>query len=631
MAAPKTVLTYPLDGTNKDFDIPFEYLARKFVSVTLLGTTRKTLTLNSDFRFISRTRVTTAKAWGPADFFEAVEIRRVTSATERLVDFADGSILRAYDLNTAQIQSLHIAEEARDLTADTIAVNNDGDLDARGKRLVNLADATLDSHAVTLRQEKSWAASTLGNKTASEDARDAAKVSETNTKSSENRAVTAEANAKKSEDIAKASAKVATDEIAKIDGQVDVAKEHADRAGLSATKSGEYMATSEAHMINSYNYSRTSDDSKVIAVNAAKDASDSGIQLGMSMWGYRPQPFKGFAVDDGQELDQAVYPSFVAALRAGLFPTTDEATWQANPWARGHFVLDSSPGKFRMRDLNGAQPGSIGGVFQRGDNGVVTQPGNRQWRPYIFRDQLQEHRHITSERFYGDAADAWAGGVPGAENVQNPTNAHGGQSGVGPGFNIKTTGTITDKKLGAGSVAYVESNPARHGAETYPVHVTGAWMTRLFGVVTPLGSAEANSLATSYAALAGRMSTTEARVKLLMDAHRIKPNKMEVVQLSDKTFANGTLNQLTDDAFNYTFFYGIYGGTVANRTALYGLRELANMPVGTVMYLSVAPNSYIACLFEDTNTAQRRMFRTSSFGANNGFNGLWGMRDAALQ
>jgi hypothetical protein len=161
MAAPKTVLTYPLDGSNRDFTIPFEYLARKFVVVTLVGKTRQVLVPTSEYRFATKTTITTTKAWGPGDGFESVEIRRITSATERLVDFSDGSILRAYDLNTAQVQSLHIAEEARDLTADTIAVNNDGDLDARGKKIVNLGDAVLPGDAVTLRQEQQWAGSAL--------------------------------------------------------------------------------------------------------------------------------------------------------------------------------------------------------------------------------------------------------------------------------------------------------------------------------------------------------------------------------------------------------------------------------------------------------------------------------------
>ncbi|AUV62662.1 tail fiber protein [Escherichia phage HZ2R8] len=150
----KTVLTYQLDGSNRDFNIPFEYLARKFVVVTLIGVDRKVLTLNTDYRFATRTTISLTKSWGPADGYTTIELRRVTSTTDRLVDFTDGSILRAYDLNVAQIQTMHVAEEARDLTADTIGVNNDGHLDARGRRIVNLANAVDDRDAVPLGQLK---------------------------------------------------------------------------------------------------------------------------------------------------------------------------------------------------------------------------------------------------------------------------------------------------------------------------------------------------------------------------------------------------------------------------------------------------------------------------------------------
>ncbi|AFO12331.1 tail fiber protein [Pseudomonas phage Phi-S1] len=159
--APKTTVTYPLDGANRDFLIPFEYLARKFVQVTLVGVDRKVLTLNIDYRFTQRTIVTLTKNWGPSDGYSLIEVRRYTSATERLVDFSDGSILRAYDLNTSQVQSLHIAEEGRDIATDTIGVNNDGDLDARGRKIVNVADGTGDFDAVNLRQQKQWAGSAL--------------------------------------------------------------------------------------------------------------------------------------------------------------------------------------------------------------------------------------------------------------------------------------------------------------------------------------------------------------------------------------------------------------------------------------------------------------------------------------
>lgn len=150
----KTVLTYQLDGSNRDFNIPFEYLARKFVVVTLIGVDRKVLTINTDYRFATRTTISLTKAWGPADGYTTIELRRVTSTTDRLVDFTDGSILRAYDLNVAQIQTMHVAEEARDLTADTIGVNNDGNLDARGRRIVNLANAVDDRDAVPFGQLK---------------------------------------------------------------------------------------------------------------------------------------------------------------------------------------------------------------------------------------------------------------------------------------------------------------------------------------------------------------------------------------------------------------------------------------------------------------------------------------------
>lgn len=176
MAAPRTVKTYDLDGSTRDFEIPFEYLARKFVQVTLIGQDRRTLILNTDYRFTQRTVITTTVAFGPADGYERIELRRFTSATERLVNFSDGSILRAYDLNISQIQSLHIAEEGRDVATDTIGVNNDGDLDARGRRIVNLADATEDHHAVTLRQEKAWAESTLNSSIKAEAQADKAEV-----------------------------------------------------------------------------------------------------------------------------------------------------------------------------------------------------------------------------------------------------------------------------------------------------------------------------------------------------------------------------------------------------------------------------------------------------------------------
>ena len=172
----KTVMTYPLDGSTTDFNIPFEYLARKFVRVTLIGVNRKELILNQDYRFATKTTISTTRALGPADGYTLIEIRRFTSAIDRLVDFTDGSILRAYDLNISQVQTLHVAEEARDLTADTLGVNKDGDLDARGRRIVNVADAKDPGDAITLGQVSRWNESALNSANRARDEADRATV-----------------------------------------------------------------------------------------------------------------------------------------------------------------------------------------------------------------------------------------------------------------------------------------------------------------------------------------------------------------------------------------------------------------------------------------------------------------------
>ena len=134
-----TIFSYALDGSNKDFPIPFEYLARKYVVVTLEGETRQPLVLNDDFRFTGANQITTNVAWGAGDGYTTIELRRVTSATERLINFSDGSILKAYDLNTSQIQAIHIAEEARDVSSVSL-IHNGFTWNAGGRRMRNLGD-----------------------------------------------------------------------------------------------------------------------------------------------------------------------------------------------------------------------------------------------------------------------------------------------------------------------------------------------------------------------------------------------------------------------------------------------------------------------------------------------------------
>lgn len=190
--SPSTIITLDIDN-NTEFSIPFEFLARKFVVVTLLGVDRKVLTLNSDYRFIAANKIRLEQP-APAGY-QRIEIRRFTSTTDRLVSFVDGSILRANDLNLAQVQTIHVAEEARDLTSYTIGVNDSGDLDARNRKIVNVANGTDSFDAVNLGQLRQFDTSTGINAEKAALSAAKAKESELNAANSEARCVVAEAKA----------------------------------------------------------------------------------------------------------------------------------------------------------------------------------------------------------------------------------------------------------------------------------------------------------------------------------------------------------------------------------------------------------------------------------------------------
>ena len=314
----KTVLTYQLDGSKRDFNIPFEYLARKFVVVTLIGVDRKVLTINTDYRFATRTTVSLTKAWGPADGYTTIELRRVTSATDRLVDFTDGSILRAYDLNVAQIQTMHVAEEARDLTADTIGVNNSGHLDARGRKIVNLANALDDRDAVPFGQlrtmnQNSW------------QARNEAQGFRNEAEHFSKQAETFKNNAASS---ASASAQSAS-ESAGSASAAKVSESNANNSKNAAAASQSAAATSERNAKTSETNAKTS-ETKAKASETNAKASETAIVQNIASYGSLPigsvimtvtstQP-SGFLPLDGSSFDADTYPALYAYLKTNVLP-----------------------------------------------------------------------------------------------------------------------------------------------------------------------------------------------------------------------------------------------------------------------------------------------------------------------
>lgn len=194
-----TIANYQGNGSTTDFSVPFDYLAKKFVKVTVdsreklggdYGDTTK------DYFFVDKTTIRFNTA--PASGTEII-IRRYTSATDRIVSFKDASVLKAKDLDASAIQTIHIAEEGRDIINDALIVDKESNWDARGHRIVNVGDPIGDNDAVSFKFYKDDAMGAYQAKLDAEAARDAAKVSETNSKASE-------VNSKESEVTAKASA-----------------------------------------------------------------------------------------------------------------------------------------------------------------------------------------------------------------------------------------------------------------------------------------------------------------------------------------------------------------------------------------------------------------------------------------
>lgn len=298
--APSTIVTIPLTG-QLEFTIPFEFLARKFVVVTLLGVDRKVLTLGTDYRFIAVNKIQLARQ--PDGSYTRIELRRVTSATDRLVSFIDGSILRATDLNLAQVQTMHVAEEARDMTSDNIGVNDEGDLDARNRKIVNLADGENPLDAVNLGQLRQFDASTGSNADKAERSAAAAKVSETNAANSEDRCVVAEAKA-----ISSA-------------GTAMTAAADANRSKVAAKQSADTVVPLVPIVEqNAAAAAKSAQD----AAQAVQDVKDLGaVPVGtIVMFGALPLPTGYISLmDDNPTFSVSAYPELARLYPTGVLPS----------------------------------------------------------------------------------------------------------------------------------------------------------------------------------------------------------------------------------------------------------------------------------------------------------------------
>lgn len=238
-----TSITYTADGSQTNFSIPFDYLRPSFVHVAV-----NDAEVSEGFTVSNRgIMFDTAPAKDAL-----VKIYRKTP-TSRLVSWADASILKAIDMTIAEVQQLHILEEASDWSkTNSIVLDEEGNTwQGRNCRMSNIADPTGAQDVVTKHyldnEEGSFTATMNALKTKTEEAASTAETNAkqaqtgaTNAKTSETNAKTSETNANTSKEAAQSAANSASNFATDARSSANEAKSYRDAASTYATNAKNY-------------------------------------------------------------------------------------------------------------------------------------------------------------------------------------------------------------------------------------------------------------------------------------------------------------------------------------------------------------------------------------------------------
>jgi hypothetical protein len=174
---PDTIKTYVSDGTQTIYTFEFEYLSKAFVTVLVEG-------IPVGFALTDTYQITLD---APAAQGDVIIIKRETDP-DRLVQFVDGSILLANDLNVSAMQAIHIAAEALDAAGASLILDETGAYSASFRRIADVGDPIQGRDAVN----KQWVENDVQSSVVqARSARDAAQAAQGSAETAEAGAVVA--------------------------------------------------------------------------------------------------------------------------------------------------------------------------------------------------------------------------------------------------------------------------------------------------------------------------------------------------------------------------------------------------------------------------------------------------------
>lgn len=240
---------------NKNFTVPFPYLSRDHVHVTVGGSPASFTWLNPNTVSLS-----VAPALGAV-----IDIRRSTSPDELLVQFTDGSVISETDLSLLSKQSFYLVQESGDLARESNGLANDA---------VAAADAATET-ANSASAASATAVSTANAATATANAASAAATNAVNTAnnalSTANAASTAATNAVNTANSASTAASNAVSTANTANAKADAATVTANSAASTANTAANNAATA----VSTANTALSNADSAVSLANFASIQADA--------------------------------------------------------------------------------------------------------------------------------------------------------------------------------------------------------------------------------------------------------------------------------------------------------------------------------------------------------------------